>query len=65
MGWFDDLTSTVSDTIDVAVGAATFGELGDISQEKVARLIAAGMTVAAAAEAFGVAESVIEDILDE
>lgn len=65
MGWFDDLTDVVSDTLDVGVGIVTFGEYGDISQEKVSSLIAAGMTVAAASEAFGVAESVIEEMLEE
>lgn len=61
---FKFLADSIENAMDVATDVGdmlTGGELPDKSS--LAQLIADGLTVAAAAELFGVAESVIEDLI--
>ena len=54
--------NVVDNALDV-VGDLFTGE--DISREKVSKLIADGVGIAIIAQGFGVAESVIEELMDD
>ena len=62
---FKFLTDSIENAIDVGVGLVSFGEAGDFSKESVAKLIADGLTVAVIAHGYGVAEDVIQELLDD
>ena len=62
---FKFLTDSIENAIDVGVGVMTLGEAGDVSKESVAKLIADGLTVAVIAHGYGVAEDVIQELLDD
>jgi len=55
----------IDNALDVTIGLVTFGEYGDISQRKVANLLADGIEVAALATAFGVTEDVILKMVED
>lgn len=59
---FDIFTNTVENALDVTEDLLS-GELPD--KRRVAKLIDAGLTVAAAASLLGVAESAIESLLKD
>jgi|SaaInlLV_10m_DNA_3_1039740.scaffolds.fasta_scaffold54642_1 hypothetical protein len=59
------LTDMIDNALDVTIGLVTFGEYGDISQRKVANLLADGIEVAALATAFGVTEDVILKMVED
>lgn len=56
------IVGAVENTLDVAEGLLD-GELP--SKRQIGKLISDGMTVAMLAEAYGVAESVIEDMIND
>ncbi|MDH5453658.1 MAG: hypothetical protein OEX14_09925 [Paracoccaceae bacterium] len=64
---FDLFTKPITDALDVAGDSVDwfFGDGEGPSREKVASLISAGLTVAAIAHGFGVAEDVIERLLPD
>jgi hypothetical protein len=62
---FDAVVDTVEDAIDVGTAVVTFGEYGEFSKRKVAKLLAAGMSAYAIASVFDVGVDVVEEIADE
>lgn len=63
-GLLNSTARLVEDAIDVGVGVLTLGEAGDVSKEKVSRLIAAGLTAYAISEMTGIAVDVIEKMAE-
>ena len=63
-GIFDAIEDSVSNAIDVGVGVLTLGEYGNFSQRTVSKMVADGIEIAIVAEFFGVAEDVIESMVD-
>ena len=61
---FDGIEKSVSNVIDVGVGVLTLGEYGNFSQRTVSKMVADGIEIAIVAEFFGVAEDVIESMVD-
>jgi hypothetical protein len=68
-GFIDEMINTgakiAEDAIDVGLGALSMGEMGDLSKEKVARLISAGVTIYSISEATGIAVEVLEKLIEE
>lgn len=58
---FSFLTNSVYNALDVVSDLVD----GEVDQRKVAKLIADGLTVAAVASMFGVAEDAIEKLLED
>lgn len=58
---FSFLTNSVYNALDVVSDLVD----GEINQRKVAKLIADGLTIAAVAAMFGVAEDAIEKLLED
>ena len=56
------LTGIIDNTLDV-VGSVFSGE--DIPREKVSKLLSDGISIAVIAHGFGVAEDVIQSMIDE
>ena len=64
MGLFDGIVDEVENALDVGEKVVTL-EWDRIDRREVARLIASGMTVAAIAHAAGVAEDVVQAMIDD
>jgi len=61
MNIFDTLTDAIDNALSVAVDLFE----GELDRRRVATLIADGLSIAAIAHGFGVAESVITELLEQ
>ncbi len=64
-GIFDGIEKAVSNAIEVGVGIISFGELGDVSKERIAKLVADGVELAIVADLYETSVDVIEQVLEE
>lgn len=63
-GFIDDIAEVVEDAIDVTIGIGTAGIYGDLSKDKVSKLVATGLTIYQISEMTGWATDLIEEAID-
>jgi len=63
-GLFDKIEESISNALDVGIGIATLGELGDVSKDRISKLVADGIELYLIADMYDTTVDVIEEILE-
>jgi len=63
-GIFDKLEESVSNALEVGIGIATLGELGDVSKKRISKLAADGVELYIIADLYETTVDVIEKVLE-
>lgn len=64
-GFFDGIEKSVSNAIELGTGLLTLGEFGDVSKERIAKLVADGIELYIVADMYDTPVDVVEQILEE
>jgi len=64
-GIFGGIEKSISNAIEVGLGLITFNELGEVSKDRIAKLVADGVELAIVADLYETSVGVIEKVIEE